>query len=331
MAAYFGLSILLLPCAHSWADTIVLISGDTIHGEVVDVGDSVVLFDQADLGLIEIPRERITSLQIDGTGVGDEAQTAVVVPPGGEEPEEGEPNEVTAPLEPEFKRLNALIKKWAEKGWTASVDLTYDNSTGNTNEQFWRVGIRVRRTVERTRLTNTLDYYNKTSEGAVTDNKLSYAIAQDWLNPESRWFYFVQGRFDYDEFESWRQRAAGQGGPGYHLIQGDNVNLDLRPGLGLRKEWGSLNDNVRFEGLLGGDFEWKISGKQTLTLNAAFFPVLTDSDDYRSRVSWDWRYQLQEDMGISLLVGALHEYQSIVDPNKEHRDLRFHLGIHFGF
>jgi hypothetical protein len=296
------------------------------------VSDSVVLFDQADLGRIEIPRERIVSMEIDANGVADGAKVARAIPPGDTAQETEDPNEVIAPFEPQFTRLSALGRRLSEKGWSASADLSYNSSSGNTDENSWRVGLNVRRQVERTRLTNDFEYYRKASEGETTDQRASYGIAQDWLNPESRWFRFVQGRYDYDEFESWRQRAAGQGGVGYHLLRRRTLMLDLRPGLGLRKEWGSLNDDVRFEGLLGADLEWKVSGKQTLRLSSALYPVLTDLDDYRSRTSWNWRYALRkEGMSISYLIGVLHEYQSVVDPGKEHVDLRFYLGFEFGF
>ncbi|MGB2862094.1 MAG: DUF481 domain-containing protein, partial [Sedimentisphaerales bacterium] len=234
--------------------TVVLAGGDTIEGRLVERTDLAIVLEHRTLGRLEIPRERIDSLKI-------------------KEPE-FKKEEKVGWADPQLRKLAAKTSRLKEKGWEASVDLSMHSSTGNTEEQSTRFGGHTKRELIDTRGTLDTSYYHKIKEGEITDNKFTLGMGRDWLLPESLWFYFISGRFDYDEFESWQQRANGQVGPGYHLIKTDDINLDVRLGLGARKEWGSQNNNAKLEGLIGGDFEWEITDKQIFTFSPYFFPVV---------------------------------------------------------
>ena len=291
--------------------TVVLAGGDTIEGRLVERTDMAIVLEHPTLGRLEIPRERIDSFKV-------------------KEPE-FKKEEKVGWADPQLRKLAAKTSRLKEKGWGASIDLSMHSSTGNTQEQSTRFGGHVKRELIDTRSTLDTSYYHKIKEGEITDNKFTLGYSHDWLDPESIWFYFMSGRFDYDEFESWQKRANGQVGPGYHLIKTDDINLDIRLGLGARKEWGSQNNNPKFEGLIGADFEWEITDTQIFTLSPHFFPVVGDLDDYRARVAGEWRFLFDKDMNLSFLIGTLYEYQSVVDPGKEHGDLRVYLGLQFGF
>ncbi|UCC96907.1 MAG: DUF481 domain-containing protein [Phycisphaerales bacterium] len=291
--------------------TVVLAGGDTIEGTLIERTDFAIVLEHPNLGRLEIPRERIDSLKV-------------------KDPEFKKEEEVGW-FDPELRKLGAKTSRLKEKGWKSSVDLSLDSSTGNTEEQAMRFGGHIKQELIDTRGMLDTSYYHKVKEGEITDNKFTLGMGRDWLDPESLWFCFLSGRFDYDEFESWQKRANGQAGPGYHLIKTDDKNLDVKLGLGPRKEWGSENNNVKAEGLIGADFEWDITEKQKCTLSPYFFPVVGDLDDYRARISGEWRFLFDKDMKLSFLIGTLYEYQSIVDPGKEHGDLRVYLGLQFGF
>ncbi|UCC23427.1 MAG: DUF481 domain-containing protein [Planctomycetota bacterium] len=306
--------IFLLAVSQAGADEVVLVGGDALHGKIIEQSDAAIVLEHSDLGRIEISRERIKSVTLDAPSTG-----------------EGEKIEGGGWLEQRFKKIDGWSSEMKKEGWSFSADISLDNSSGNTDEQSLRVGLGAKRVLEDRRLTMDLSYFNKVSEGATTDNKASFGIARDWLKPESRWFYFLMGRFDYDEFESWQERAAGHVGPGYHLIKRDKLTVDLRAGAGARKEWGSENDDVRPEGLGGVELSWKITDRQSLNASSFIYPVLSDTDDYRTRSSMDWRFLLEKESKMSFLVGLLHEYQSIVDPDKDRNDLRIYTGIRYEF
>jgi hypothetical protein len=176
-----------------------------------------------------------------------------------------------------------------------------------------------------------MSYYHKRSEGRTTDDKFTAGVVHDWLQAGSRWFFFAAGRYDYDQFKSWRQRANAQGGPGYSLIQTDRVLLDFRFGAGGRKEWGSINNNLKLEGIAGFSFDWKITKRQHFDVAFHLYPVLTDFNDYRTRSTLNWRYVMSRDLNLSLLFGVVNEYQSVVDPGTEELDTRVFTGIQMTF
>jgi len=214
-------------------------------------------------------------------------------------------------FEPEFEKLDALAGRLKKGKWSFALDFSINTTSGNTNEETTRLGTHIKRTLPRERMTLDGSYYHKKNRGAITDNEFTIGLLKDWLNPGSRWFFFGTSRYDYDEFESWQQRANIQVGPGYNLIESDNVLLNFRVGAGGRKEWGSQNDNLKLEGLAGIDFEC--------------------FDDYRTRSSLNWRYKLSKELNLSLLLGLLHEYQSIVNPDRDNSDTRVYTGLQIEF
>jgi putative salt-induced outer membrane protein YdiY len=275
----------------------------------------------------EIPAEHIISPDT----VEAEKKKPEAAPPPDEQQARQQKEEKEKFFEPEFERLNAWAARLKKTGWSLALDLSLDSSAGSTEEATTRFGAHVRRKLRDERLTVDMSYYHKTSEGDVTDNKFTAGAVHDWLNPGSRWFFFAAGRYDYDEFESWQQRANLQVGPGYNLISTDRALLNLRVGAGGRKEWGSENKDIKLEGLAGFDLKWKLTDRQTFETAAFLFPVLTDFDDYRTRTTLNWRYLMSKELNLSLLFGLVHEYQSIVDPGTEKDDTRIFAGIQMRF
>jgi len=349
------------------ADEVTLKKGDVLLGRLTKATESSITIVHDVFGELEVPKDQIAGIIVvhDVLGqikVGEEAiasfgldeatgeAAAHKKPSTKEKPatkveaaqiaesEKQEPN-AAAPVkeqkgvwfEPEFEKLNTLAARLKKMGWSAAIDFSLDTTTGNTDEETTRLGVHLKRTLRRERLGIDASYYHKTSEGDVSDNKLTVGAVHDWLNPGSRWFFFALGRFDYDEFESWQKRANAQVGPGYNLIGTDDMSLNLRAGAGARKEWGSQNNSVKFEGLAGFDFVWKMTDRQSFDATFYYYPVITDFNDYRTRTALNWRYLLSKEVNVSLLLGVLNEFQSVVDPGLDDTDTRVFLGIQMGF
>jgi putative salt-induced outer membrane protein YdiY len=160
--------------------------------------------------------------------------------------------------------------------WDSHINVTFNGASGNTEESSLRIGGRSRRRTPSTRLRLDAAYYLSTSESELDNNKLTVGIEHDWLLHESQWFFFGDGRFDYDQFESWRQRLAAHVGPGYDIIGKEDLHLDARVGVGPRKEWGSEDDDWEPEGLIGLRFDWEITRRQSLDASVAYLPIIAD-------------------------------------------------------
>lgn len=309
------------------ADEVVLSNGDVIHGTVTEQTDEYVALDHPNLGTFQISKHQIDSVILDSE---KEAEA--------ESPSTGEPSGTdedgildTSHYMLEFNRLNNWAMVMKQKGFKMSLNLALDGSWGNTDEQTFRFGYSIGRTTDAARMNSDLTYYLKNKSRETTDNKLSAGYRKDWLWANSRWFYFYQGRYDFDDFESWRHRLSGHSGPGYNLIDTNRWDLIFRGGLGARKEWESKNDNVRFEGMTGLDMKWKISERQLLAGYTEYYQVLTDFEDYRTRSGLNWRYFMSRELDLSFLLGVAHEYQNVVDPDSDKNDTRVHMGIQYDF
>ena len=330
-------------------DTVVLVQGDTIYGKITEKTDSKIILAHNTLGKLEIPKDQIENIKFVHNVLGEititldritspgtmesyrqiPEETAAVVDLQDNQQEKTEEEKIW--LEPEFESLNSLAGRLKKQKWSFALDFSINRTSGNTNEDTTRLGMHLKRNLTRERMALDGAYYHKKNTGKVTDNALTVGYLKDWLNPGSRWFFFGSGRYDYDEFESWEQRANIQVGPGYNLIGSDDMQLNFRLGAGGRKEWGSQNAKLKLEGLLGIDLGWELTDKQSIETGVWFFPVITDFDDYRTRSHLNWRYKLSKESDISLLFGVLHETQSIVDPGDDDTDTRIYTGIQVGF
>jgi putative salt-induced outer membrane protein len=330
-------------------ERMMLVGGDVIHGKISNLTDISISLDHVDLGMLEIPKQKVQSLTFKHAVLGhieiprsqikslgkDKPASAVVVEekPTTTQVQKSQKEDEAEDywLEPQFDRLNAGVSRLKKQGWSLATDFSITTSSGNTEEETTRFSAHLKRRLRAERLNLDMTYYHKTSDGDTTDNKFTAGVLQDWLNPGSRWFFFGLGRYDYDEFESWTHRGNIQFGPGYNLIDSDRMLLNLRAGAGGRKEWGSESDDPELEGLAGFDFEWKITKKQSFDTTVHYFPVLNDFDDYRTRSTLNWRYLLSKELNLSFIFGILHEFQSVVDPGEDDSDTRVHTGIQIRF
>ncbi|MHC4062535.1 MAG: DUF481 domain-containing protein [Planctomycetota bacterium] len=329
------------------ADEVTLKKGDVLRGRITKATESSVTIVHEVFGELEVPKDQITSITVVHDVLGEITTGAEGIPSFGLGEAKGEPAAVKKPpvkqqtekdkdqegawFEPEFEKLNTLAARLKKTGWSAAIDFSLDTTTGNTEEETTRLGVHIKRRLPRERLGIDASYYYKVSDGDTTDNKFTVGAVHDWLNPGSRWFFFTLGRFDYDEFESWEQRANAQVGPGYNLIGTDDMTLNLRAGAGARREWGSENTDAKFEGLAGFDFVWKMTDRQSFDTTFHYYPVISDFDDYRTRATLNWRYLLSKEVNVSLLLGVLHEFQSVVDPGQDDTDTRVFMGIQMSF
>jgi putative salt-induced outer membrane protein YdiY len=226
-------------------------------------------------------------------------------------------------------------KEEEKKGlpWKLALDFAFNAVTGNTEETTLRFGITAGYDTGKTKLALDASYYWKATDSITTDNKFTAGARHDWLWPDSRWFWFVGGRFDWDQFQSWEERINFQGGPGYHILKKEdhnlNLELDAYAGIGARKEWASLNDDWKAEGLLGLDYTYYITDRMTLAVNLNYYPTFSSISDYRLRSTGTWRYALTNGQNLSLVMGYLLEYQSIVNPGNETTDFRIWIGIQY--
>lgn len=310
------------------ADEVVLASGEVLRGEIVAQTDEAITLEHPILGALAIPRDRIASW-LEG-----EAPTAA---PGGDAaaaaPAEGEAAAPTPAEEVADEGAAALeAATEADDGWDSRFELGFSSSTGNTDAQSLNVGIRSTRETERMKTAFDALYFYGATDGDRNTNKFTTGVLNDWLFPdESRWLFFAQGRYDFDEFQSWEHRLTAATGPGYRFIDTETFDLTLRAGGGVAKEIGSKRNQLIPEALTGGDLSWKINDRQDLTAATTFFWDLDETGEFRNTSTAAWNLTLDTESNMKFSLGLLNEYQSQVDPGVKHNDLKVFGALVFDF
>jgi putative salt-induced outer membrane protein YdiY len=225
--------------------------------------------------------------------------------------------------------------------WKSRFELGLSAKTGVTDETDLRLGLKTAYDSQSQKYRFEGSYYYRQSDSIVTDNKFNLSAFGDWPLRGSRLSLFSQGTYDFDQFQSWRHRVTGGGGLGYALVRFQDVDasgkwidrlvLNARAGAGFRKEFGSLDEELRPEAIAGTDLTWRLTERQQLIAGLTFYPDL-QSGEFRATSKAEWVYNLADLWeGLNLVVGYAYEYQSDTDPGINHNDLRIYaaLGISF--
>jgi putative salt-induced outer membrane protein YdiY len=215
--------------------------------------------------------------------------------------------------------------------WKFKLIVAAGGASGNTENANANVILAAVRETPEMKTVLDSGYFFDSSDGDRSQNRFTVGGRNDWLNPDSRWFYFADARYDLDEFQSWDSRVSGHLGIGYRLIQPPKLTLNLLAGLGAVKEWGSSNDNVRAEALLGVEGKYEFAEKHTLVFSSTLFPDLSDPGEYRWVNNAGWSFLMDEKNKLSLTAGVQHEYQTVVDTGREHSDVRVLVGLQLDF
>lgn len=304
-----GISLLIASCCIGFgahADVIVLTSGESLEASVVEESDKAVVVEHAILGRLTIQRDKIAKIT-DGEATAMFASNVV---------------EHVAPVEE---------PKVDDTAWKSHFTAGAGFQSGNTENAELSLELTANRENEKSRDTVDARYYYGQERGDRNANKFTGGILHDWIIKESRWSIFADGRFDYDEFNSWEYRLSGHGGVGYQLIDEDDLNVILRGGFGGAKEFKSSRNQFIPEALIGGTLAWKISDRQKFKIESTLYPDLDDTGEFRDITSASWDYKLNDEGNTAFTLGLYNEYQSKTAPGISRNDIRIFGGLSFDF
>ena len=215
--------------------------------------------------------------------------------------------------------------------WDTKLNMGVNVASGNTEQIGFATTIQSTRETKASVLALDAGYFYSSQDGDKTANRFTSGVNHDWLLPDSRWLYFLGGRYDWDEFKSFDHRISVNGGVGYELIKRDDLSLTLRAGGGGFKEIGSGRNEFVPEGLLGADLDWSLSENQSLVASTRIFPDLSESGEFRTFTTAGWKIDIDRADGMSFSINAIHEYISDVDPGVEKTDLQLFAGLTYDF
>ncbi|MEM9789185.1 MAG: DUF481 domain-containing protein [Planctomycetota bacterium] len=318
-----------------------LTNGDTLRGELISRSESFVEIRHPYLGVMTVPADQVVNaaeLPADLDPASPEAGDVTVTPENTVAPapaivtdpspiNEPAVEEVEDPIKPGLFGTNLL------RGWDRSVTLGLTGSEGNTQELDFTLQFDLFYEDSRDRWKFDGDWFYGTEDNEVTDNEVLLTLRKDWLLPDSKWFVFALGTYEYDDFESYQHRLSASVGVGYEFFKQDDFTLRGLAGVGAVKEFGSDNEDVRPEALLGLETIWKPFPGQTLTASHYFYPELTRFDQFRNRnlSKIDYTIEIDRDYGLSFKIGAINEYESRTDDSTFHNDFDYYAALVYAF
>ena len=134
---------------------------------------------------------------------------------------------------------------------------------------------------------------------------------------------------DFDEFEDWGHRIASHAGLGYALFETERFELIVRGGFGAYRTFGAEDDRWVPEALAGGEGIWRIASGHELSFFSWLYPDLDDTGEFRNLSGAAWKIGLTQELSLKLSVE--NEYESLVEADTEHNDLRYTGSILIGF
>lgn len=281
----------LLPAtAPAETETVELVNGDKITGEVVERTDQAIVLQHDVFGRVEIP-------------------LAELKPPD--------------PPNPGLFGTSFLFD------WTRTFSLGFSGQKGNSNTTDVTAALDADSENEHRRWAFDARYNLSISESETTSNNGMTALARDWLIPDSRFFGFTRGRFDYDQFRTWTFRLQGDAGVGYTFVDRETFSLRGRTGPSVAQEW--KEDQFRMEWLAGPEIVWRLAPSQKVTASNFFFYSFTPSGEFRNLSDLHWKWTLTEHPTMSLKAGVENEYQSDVAAGNKKNDLKYYTSVGLDF
>ena len=274
------------------AETIHLANGDALDGTVVERTAEHVVIEHESLGRIRVPAEGVLPK----------------------------------------RRDTGILGSGLLQGWRRSAQLGVNGAEGNSQNVSGLVGFDLRRDDEVRRWSIDGRYTYASDGGSKSTNEGFLQTTHDWKLEDRPWFPFVDGRYDFDEFQDWDHRLSAHTGLGRTLLDGEGpLEILGRIGPGVSRTFGSEDDRTVPELLAGLQGTWTISERQRLTFYTKFFADLDEVGEYRNLSGAAWVVDVDPRRGISLKLGLDNRYESRVTDDADRDDLTYYGSLLLGF
>ena len=283
--------------------------GDRINGTLVSENDESIVVVSPILGTVRLSRDQIDAINYEDA----EAEAA-------------------ATAKAEAEAAAAAAKVAAEKSpWTASINLGFSYSKASTATSSLNIGAQVQKKTDLQTLTLNAKYFYSYDDGAVTDNDIIVNFDDTWyLSKESRWNYFIQASYQWDEFQEWEQRLSPYGGFGYAVARSEDLTWNLKLGGGGTWEY-SGDRGFDPQILFGTNLDWTIDKQQSLTAGVKIAPKITEFSNYLLTLSANYKLRIGNDSPVSLNLSVLDIYDSTATGDSSRNDLKLVLSLGYDF
>lgn len=219
---------------------------------------------------------------------------------------------------------------WAD-GWDWKVVVGLNGASGNNENFSARASLSGERNTSKYETRLGLSYTYGTSEGTKNTSRGVFNARNDWLT-DSKWRYFVEGKYEYDEFQSWDHRLSGAVGIGYEFIKDEKMTLLGRIGFGGSYETGGDADETFVpEGLLGIDWSYQWTQNTKLTASTTYYPSFDEIGEFRWNSSAGIEVVMDAESGMTLNAGVEHRHDSQPGTGTKPNDVEYYMGLGWSF
>lgn len=329
----------LCAMANAATRTLELTNGDRLTGLVLERTADEIVLRHALLGDVRVPASQVVNeseepqtseeqgltapSQVEGTELAERQKREQ-----GAEADSPAAADVTTPAEPPTPP--GLFGSGLLIGWQHRAAAGVAGSAGNSDVLHFNAGLSSKFKSESTRRVFNSGAFVSQTDGEASKNQAFTEYTNDWLAPGSPWFYFAQGRYDYDQFEDWRHRVGAQVGPGYEFFKEPSFDLRGRVGAGFTRTFGD-EDEFTPELTLGLEGEWRVASNQKLFGSVSFIPNLAEQGEYRTLSSAGWIIDLTPGGKLHLELGVENEYDSDPEGDARNNDLDYYSRMGYEF
>lgn len=301
------------------SETILLKNGDVINAAKTAETDTTLTIDHPALGSVTISKEQIQAVYPDA----DAYQAALV---------EAKAREKADTVAAERAADEGIFGIGFLEGWDRRVELGLTGAEGNSTNLNFRAAFFADFEDADSRWNYDMVYRRATSDGEATENRFFASLTKDWLLSDEDYFYFANGRYDYDQFQDWDSRVNAFGGAGYQFLKDDTWDWLGRVGLGGSQEFGGQGgDEFTAEALVGTDVGYTIGDGHGIEFSTTFFPSLEESGEFRNITTLDYVITIDRDKGLDLRMGIFNEYDSTAPAGNEKNDFNYYASLGWSF
>jgi len=174
-------------------------------------------------------------------------------------------------------------------------------------------------------------WYYRANNGQAQDNNILVTQLIEREMGESPWTLFEKAQFEYDQFQSWKDRYSIFGGAGYRLCDEKPLELTPRVGLGATREEGS-SDRWYPSLMIAVDGLWTINDDQRVKFGGQYVPDVANFQEFFFFNAFaDFVWDIPNTEHLSFVAGIRDEYNSSATDGTAKNELRYYAGIQFTF
>ncbi|MEM1446694.1 MAG: DUF481 domain-containing protein [Planctomycetota bacterium] len=319
-------------------DRLVLINGETLDGRVVERTADQFVFEHPLLGKLVVPARNVADVE-----------TRSPIEPASPEPA-AVPEPVTPPVpvavpiaaapslpptldgndEPKDPFLRRLLNPSKLTDWSPQLSLGFTGFEGDTRRQdFYGKLAATRQAPQYVWKFLAESFYSDSPQGSTRDEG-RVELTRRWRNPDSPWFLFGTGRYQYNRFKSWQDRIGSYAGIGNTLEVTERFEFTTEAGLGGSYEYGDVDDWTPEAVFAAGGMVWTLTPRQTFRFDTRFFPSLQHRRDYRVEAETDWSFKLDAQTNTHLNLGFRQQYESQT-ARDDRNDVKYFAALKFSF